>query len=195
MIRRCRWCLWRIGTERYQMGSEWITLSLVPEHRVTDGICEECFVIEQSKILSVEGARCAEQGGNARNVAREVSMIRQEHQTTIDDTAFIAVSRPDDVPNQRDSRLRTRFCRLFNFHARLGLGQVAPLADGSCVAHQVGRQPLLSAALVRVLQFISRRRWSSSGRRRFFIFNRSNRRGLRLGKYLALSHPKWGLKR
>jgi hypothetical protein len=82
-----------------------------------------------------------------------------------------------------------------NFHARLGLGQVAPSADGSCVAPQVGRQPLLSAALIRVLQFISRRRWSSSGRRRFYFFWRRNRRGHSLGKFLSLSHKEWRLSR
>lgn len=157
-VKRCKWCIIKVGHERYEVGTEWLphffTANLHAEIIFTDGICSDCSALWRNELRD-------------RSVAD-----REAHILEV----------PGSIPGPATS-----------FHARLGLGQVAPSADGSCVAPKVSRRPLLSAALHRVLQFISRRRRSSSERRRFYFFRRRNGRGYRLGKFLSLSHKEWGL--
>lgn len=56
LIARCKWCVKRIGKERFRFFGAWHDGLCVPissAYDFTDGICTECLALEKFKIVSL----------------------------------------------------------------------------------------------------------------------------------------------
>ena len=57
MIRRCKWCIARIGQARLFLNDEWQVAVPRQGESITDGICPECFAAESRKIAEMPKRR------------------------------------------------------------------------------------------------------------------------------------------
>ena len=57
MIRRCKWCIDRIGSARLFLEDEWRIAVPRQGEAITDGICPDCFAAETAKIEAMPPRR------------------------------------------------------------------------------------------------------------------------------------------
>lgn len=50
LIRRCKWCVGRIGRPSYYLDGQWRPAENLPEGDFTDGICPDCFARQTRRL-------------------------------------------------------------------------------------------------------------------------------------------------